>query len=214
MPSLATFYRSIPHFRAANVFNPWSERDAGTDLDPHAANARLARLRAHLRCDPLLLLLGEAAGYQGCRVSGIPFTSERLLLAGVIPRVAPPDGRLSARSTPWSEPSATIVWETLHELGLAERTILWNTFPWHPHRPGIRQSNRTPSAAEIAQGRPALSALLAAFPHVQVVAVGRKAEASLGSIGRAAASVRHPAMGGAARFRKELRAIAGTIRAR
>ena len=213
MPALAAFIRSISAYRASNVFNPWVERDPGTDRRGNGPGARLARLRAHLGCDPSLLLLGEAAGYQGCHVSGIPFTSERLLLAGAIPRIAAPAGPLSTRPTPWSEPSATIVWGTLHELGLAGRTILWNAFPWHPHRPGERQSNRTPTTAEVERGRPALAALLAAFPHVHVVAVGRKAESLLGSIGRVEAAVRHPAMGGATRFRAELRAFARRIHA-
>ena len=53
--------------------------------------------------------------------------------------------RLSTRARPWSEPSATTVWGTLRELGVAEVTLLWNAFPWHPHKPGNLQSNRTPS---------------------------------------------------------------------
>jgi uracil-DNA glycosylase len=213
MPALGAFLRSIRTYRAANVFNPWAEQDSGTDRRGNGPEARLARLRAHLRCDPSLLLLGEAAGYQGCHVSGIPFTSERLLLAGAIPRIGAPAGPLSTRPAPWSEPSATVVWGTLHELGLAGRTILWNAFPWHPHRPGNRQSNRTPTTAEVERGRPALAALLATFPHVHVVAVGRKAESLLDSIGRVEAAVRHPAMGGATRFRAELRAFARRIHA-
>jgi uracil-DNA glycosylase len=212
MPGLAGFLRRIARYRAPNVFNPWAERDPGTDRRGHGPEARLARLRAHFDCDPALLLLGEAAGYQGCHVSGIPFTSERLLLAGAIPRVAVPAGRLSTRPRPWSEPSATIVWGALHELGLAERTVLWNAFPWHPHRPGNRQSNRTPTALEVEQGRPALTALLAAFPDVHVVAVGRKAEVALRGIGRVEAAIRHPAMGGARRFRAELRSCARALR--
>ena len=78
----------------AQVFNPWRDRDPGTDAVPDAAAARLARLRAHLDTQPEWLLLGEAAGYQGAHVSGIAFTSERLLLAGEIPRVDVGAGRL------------------------------------------------------------------------------------------------------------------------
>ena len=45
------------------------------------ASLRRRRLRRYLepRAETRLLLVGEAAGYRGARVSGIPFTSERQL---------------------------------------------------------------------------------------------------------------------------------------
>lgn len=191
----------------AHVFNPWREGDPSTDRHPDAPRRRVERLRQHLDCDARLILIGEAAGYQGCHVSGIAFTSERLLLEGRIPRV-PVDERLTTRPRPWSEPSATTVWGTLHELGLAERTVLWNCFPWHPHREGELQSNRTPSREEIAAGRPLLDLLCAQWPHAQVVAVGKAAAGALEALGRSAPAVRHPSMGGATAFRDGLRQCA------
>jgi uracil-DNA glycosylase len=192
-----------------DVFNPWTQRDAGTDLHRDAAARRQARLRAHVAGDIRVLLLGEAPGYQGCHVSGIPFTSERLILAGAIPRL-PAEGRLSTRERPWSEPSATTVWGTLHELGIAGEVMLWNAYPWHPHRPGELQSNRTPTREEREQGLPVLRALLAALgPELRIFAVGRTAEASLADAGVASEALRHPSMGGAAQFRAQLRAALG-----
>lgn len=177
--------------------------DPGTDRDPKAPAARLSRLEAHLDCDARLILVGEAAGYQGCHVSGIAFTSERLILEGRIPRITATH-RLSTRPRPWSEPSATTVWGALHELDLAERTVLWNCFPWHPHHPGRLQSNRTPTRAEYALGRPVLEALCRLFPHAELIAVGRAAQAALAALGREAPCVRHPSMGGAMAFRAGL----------
>jgi len=113
-----------------NLFNPWRERC--TDDQPcNGPDAKLARLAAHLACDPKFILCGEAAGYQGCRHSGIAFTSERLLREGRIPRISPMSHRLTSRALPYSEPSATIVWGALYNLGIEERTILWNTLPMH-----------------------------------------------------------------------------------
>ena len=133
------------------LFNPW--KDVCLDDGPNnGPDAKLDRLAAHLDCDPQFIVCGEAAGYQGCRYSGIAFTSERLLLEGSIPRVALPPSRLTVRKLPWSEPSATIVWKTLYRLGLAERTILWNALQMHPHKPGNHHSNRTPTPTEIAIG--------------------------------------------------------------
>lgn len=186
------------------VFNPWTQVDDGTDALPDAPVQRLQRLRAHLDVRARWLLVGEAPGYQGCHVSGIAFTSERLLLAGAIPRVSVWQ-RLSTRSLPWSEPSATTVWGALHELGIADDTLLWNAFPWHPHGPGNLQSNRAPTPAERVQGLPVLQALLRAQPQAQVLAVGRTAAASLQDMGLNAPTLRHPSMGGAAQFRAQLR---------
>ena len=187
------------------VFNPWHDHDPGTDAFRDAAAGRLARLRAFFTARPRWLLLGEAAGYQGAHVSGIPFTSERLLLEGAIPRVHVEGRRLSTRPRPWSEPSATTVWGTLHQLGRAEDTLLWNAFPWHPHRPGVPQSNRTPTPAERRAGLPVLEALLKALPDVRCFAVGRNAAASLADVSVHATPLRHPSMGGAPAFREGLR---------
>jgi uracil-DNA glycosylase len=200
----AEFFRLLKQHRAENVFNPWTERNARDDASSNGPQARCRRLQAHLGIEPARLLIGEASGYQGCRVTGIPFTSERLINEGAIPRIGAEPARLSRRHIPWSEPSATIVWSTLRELGIAESTVLWNAFPWHPHVAGESHSNRTPTRSECAQGLPVLQALLSAFPRARLFAVGRQAERALLAIGRQAQGLRHPAMGGATRFRRTL----------
>ncbi len=71
---------------------------------------RLANLRHYLdqRRDAEVVALGEAAGYQGMRWSGIAFTSERDLL-----RWGSPFRITSDRPRGWSEPSGTIVHRVL-----------------------------------------------------------------------------------------------------
>ena len=206
---LAPFWQRLLQAATPGVFNPWLDHDAGTDLHRDAPLARRARLAAHLDTDATLILVGEAPGYQGCHVTGIPFTSERLVMAGSIPRVKASEPRLSSRHIPWSEPSATTVWGALYELGVAEHAVLWNAFPWHPHKPGNLQTNRAPTPAERETGVPVLEALLAAFPRARVFAVGRTAEASLRDAGHEAEALRHPSMGGAALFRSQLRTALG-----
>jgi uracil-DNA glycosylase len=129
-----------------------------------------------------LLLIGEAAGYRGARVSGVPFTSERQL-TGAGP----------------AESTATIVHRVLAELGIEDDVLLWNVVPTHPHRPDEPESNRPPRAAEIEASRPFLEALAVGR---QVVPVGRIAEAALGTGG-----IRHPSHGGAREFRDGLAAL-------
>ncbi len=184
----------------SGLFNPWRDR-CPHDAAGNGPEQKLARLALHLACEPEFILTGEAPGYQGCRYSGIAFTSERLLGEGAIPRIPAPGARLSTRRLPFSEPSATIVWKTLYKLGIADHTILWNAMQLHPHRADSVWSNRTPTPDEIALGAPALRMLAEAFPRARIVAVGQKAEGLLQEMGIATAgAVRHPANGGATEF--------------
>ena len=136
------------------------------------------RLAAYLeeRTDASILLVGEAPGHRGTRVSGIPLTSERQL-TGTGP----------------AEATATIVHRVLDELGLAGEVLLWNLVPTHP---GTESSNRRPTRAEVAQGAPFLAELVTGR---RIVPVGRLAHASLGGT-----YVRHPSHGGATAFRHGL----------
>jgi uracil-DNA glycosylase len=173
------------------------------------ANLRLA-LALALERGPDLLLVGEAPGYNGARRTGVPFTSERMLLGGV-PGLgqygaaqgfarATDDGRTSA------EPTATIAYRELAALGLF--AVGWNAYPFHPHRPGDDQSNRPPRAGEIKAGLAFLAATLALFPGLPVAAMGNVASRALGALDVAHARLRHPAQGGARIFAAGLRALA------
>ena len=189
------------------LFNPWRD-SCPHDCAGNGPEARLERLARHLDCDPAFILVGEAPGYQGCRYSGIAFTSERLLMEGSIPRITALTQRLSTRKLPFSEPSATIVWKTLYTLGIAERTVLWNALQLHPHRSDNLWSNRTPTPGELALGAPALRSLIAAFPAATVVAVGKKAEQLMVAMGVTPTTcVRHPANGGAKLFAAGMEAL-------
>jgi uracil-DNA glycosylase len=156
----------------------------GATFNQYAGDPRLERrVAAYLerRSAAELLLVGEAAGYRGARVSGLPFTSERQL-TGAGP----------------AEASATIVHRVLAELGLEEHVLLWNVVPTHPHRPGEPASNRRPTKREIEASRSFLEVLA---DGRDVVPLGRVAEAALGLAG-----IRHPSHGGARAFREGLAA--------
>jgi uracil-DNA glycosylase len=209
-PSRLSLARSLVATLPAGMpglFNPWRDR-CPHDAEGNGPDEKLARLALHLDCEPEFILAGEAPGYQGCRYSGIAFTSERLLGEGAIPRIPALPGRLSTRRLPFSEPSATIVWKTLRDLEIAESTILWNAMQLHPYKPNTIWSNRTPAPEEIRLGEPALRMLVEAFPHAKIVAVGKKAEGLLGEMGvKVAGAVRHPAYGGATEFASGLQAL-------
>jgi uracil-DNA glycosylase len=154
----------------------------GSTFNQYAESPLLQRrLRAYLdeRSSARWLLVGEAAGYRGARVSGLPFTSER---------------QLSGKGP--GEASATIVQRVLDELGAGPDVLLWNVVPTHPHVPGNPRSNRRPTRAEVEAARPFLRRLARGR---RVLAVGRLAHAELGG-----PYVRHPSHGGAREFRTAL----------
>ncbi|HEV7134601.1 MAG TPA: uracil-DNA glycosylase family protein [Gaiellaceae bacterium] len=147
------------------------------------SSERRARLRDYLeaRAGADTVLVGEAAGYRGARVSGLAFTSERQL-TGKGP----------------AEVSATVVHRTLAELGVEDDVLLWNVVPTHP---GTAASNRRPTRAEVDESRPFLTEVVRGR---RVVAVGRLAASVLD-----APYVRHPAHGGAVAFAAGLRHTLG-----
>src|SRR6266481_9209733 len=219
--SIEKFLRQLKTSPSGAVFNPWWQVDTENDIAPQAPRIRREQLRAYL-CDRLgkapLAIIGEALGYRGGHFSGIPITSERLLLGrktGIAPErillgITPqrtskpqkcPDG--------FSEPTATIVWSTLLRLELSSgEFVLWNAFPWHSFDPRRgRLSNRTPTNSEQSAGIPVLTAFLDLFPCDEVVALGRIADAQLKDLDVSAHYVRHPASGGAKLFRQQIATI-------
>lgn len=209
---MSDFFELLEGYSAPMVFNPWKDWDPlDNDWAPFSAQHRLKRLRQHFDCKARFILIGEAPGYQGCHFSGVPFTSESLIMKGVIPRVTSPN-RISKRERPWSEPSATVVWRVLFDLGIAETTVMWNAFPFHPYD-GLLHSNRTPKAHELDVGKEFCRRVVGNAPGSKIVAVGKKAAEVLKRIGvEPDACVRHPSMGGAREFADGMRAIsAGSI---
>lgn len=150
------------------VFNPWWQIDEENDIGSHAPAIRRKHLAAYFRerlGKARLAIVGEALGYRGGHFSGIPMTSERMLLGKHKVAVAalyerrnldnhPSNGGhkpplqilqgITPRRTSkpsvclngFSEPTATIVWGALLKLGVIPgEFVLWNAFPWHSFNP-------------------------------------------------------------------------------
>lgn len=188
-----------------DVANPY----AGMTAAAAVCRDNLQRYLTQMAVDrPAVLLVGEAPGYRGCRLTGVPFTSEEILRTHASFGANRGFQINCAETTGQREATATILWQALDELALAP--LLWNAYPFHPHRLDEPLSNRPPRAAEIRSGEPFLRALLAAYSVTMVIAVGRMAARALAAGDIAAVAVRHPAHGGAVQFRRELAtAVAG-----
>jgi len=143
----------------------------GGTFNQYAEGIRSSLLRSRLvgylaaRDTASILLVGEAPGYRGARVSGIPFTSERQLTG----------------SGP-AEATATIVHRVLRELAIEDDVLLWNVVPTHPgprRRTACRRVTRSPS------GRGS------SFPLPGDVASSPSAESPSASSGVSACGIRH-----------------------
>ena len=218
--SLGDFLQLLKRSPAGAVFNPWCESDEQNDIGRSAPVIRRKQLYAYLQKrlgKASIAVIGEAVGYRGGHFSGIPMTSERLLLGhNNKVQITPVDffssiePRRTSKSEKYpkgfSEPTATIAWSTLLQLGLKpDQFVLWNAFPWHSFdsRRGML-SNRMPNKSERAAGLPVLKSFLELFPCNQVVALGKIAAAQLGILNVVAYCIRHPACGGAKLFRQQI----------
>jgi hypothetical protein len=222
------FLRLLNLSPSGAVFNPWWEVDEQNDVGHNAPAIRRNQLRAYLEerlGKSKVAIIGEALGYRGGHFSGIPMTSERILLgkkkgngielehvfSSIKPRRTSkpkkcPDG--------FSEPTATIVWSTLLRLGLKpQQFVLWNAFPWHSFDPRRGMlSNRMPNKSDRSAGLAVLKAFLDLFSCDEIVALGNVAVSQLKEMNIECQGVRHPASGGAKLFREQIGRILQKLR--
>ena len=154
-------------------------------------------LNKMIEIKPTKLLLGEAPGYKGCGITGIAFSSERVLTENEFYK---DQGFKCLNKHPKleSEISATIVW---NELGnYPNKPLIWNIFPFHPHTKTDKRANRTPNKAELEIGTEYLTELLKIYQIDKIIALGRKPESKIKDFGYDYVYVRHPANGGKNKF--------------
>ena len=225
--SVERFIRLLRKSPSGAVFNPWWQVDKQNDAVHNAPSIRRRQLAAYLRKrlgKVKLAVIGEALGYRGGHFSGIPMTSERILLGkkgddGIKPEYVfssiKPRRTSKQKKCPdgFSEPTATIIWGTLLKLGLKpEQFVLWNAFPWHSFDPRRgKLSNRMPTKKERSAGLSVLKAFLDLFPCDEIVALGKIAASQLKELNIESHAVRHPASGGARLFRQQIAKILNEV---
>lgn len=195
----------------ANSVNPFAAD--GGDYSAMRRRNLIRYLTALQPRKPQIALIGEAPGYRGMRLTGVPFMGRKMLREGVdaLEMFGTARGYEPVQEPRWEkidgEPSGTIFWNTLAELNLLP--LVWSAYPFHPHEAGDFLSNRAPTPAEKAIGAGILRQLLAIFTPQTVIAVGNVAHETLTGLGISAIKVRHPSHGGKPEFVAGLRAFLG-----
>jgi uracil-DNA glycosylase len=159
-----------------------------------------------LQYNPNILLIGEAPGYRGCRLTGIPFTSgeviknsKHTIFKELGSEIVPPQII--------SENTATILWEFLGSTKSVP--ILWNAFPFHPHQSDNPESNRKPDVSEIKEGETYLRIIYDLFKPRKLCSLGRVGESILKELfpKNTTTYIRHPSYGGKEKFIKGMNKV-------
>lgn len=165
----------------------------------------LQRIRSN---NSKVMLIGEAPGYHGCRLSGIAFTSEDKFTEDIIPGIMGKDlgYKIYSKGEPEREFSASTVWPKLKDWYNAHGSVplLWNICPFHPHKENDFMSNRTPKKKEIERGIKYFLELVDIFDIQHIGCIGKKSYNTIKTMGlnTSLEYLRHPSCGGKTEFEK------------
>ena len=139
--SIGDFVRRLAQTKVDGpVTNQYTALDSG-GIKGQANAIRRQNLRLYLgqmaAARPLALLVGEAPGYRGCRLTGVPFTSEAILLDEGI----------------WPFGARAGYCKTAERQGIvkeATATMIWSSDVWKNNsRPFRENTGSTPPPLEI-----------------------------------------------------------------
>jgi uracil-DNA glycosylase len=152
------------------------------------------------------MLVAEAPGYSGCNITGIPFTTVKILNEKPHPIFNDLEKELF-KGKVFSDISGAIIWEYLSDK--EKIPLFWNSFPFHPYKKYKKLSNRKPTKFEISEGISYIDDLIAIFKPKHILALGRYGQESLQNIypNRQIEYIRHPSYGGKEEFIKGMEII-------
>ncbi|MDR1691409.1 MAG: uracil-DNA glycosylase [Rickettsiales bacterium] len=210
----------LKNYKSSIAFNPWNESDVLHDIGEQAPLIREENLKKYLeqRENAQYLLIAEGLSYQGGHFTGIAMTSERQLLNDIDGKIfkgqkqrTSDKGKLLNKGLAtlsekgFTENTGTIVWNTLSDLTDSFNWINWNAFPFHPFKENNYLSNRTPVEKEVKEAEFFLDEFLKTFGQgKKIIAIGNYSELVLNRLKKDFIKVRHPANGGATKFRNQV----------
>lgn len=173
-------------------------------------NVLLSNLRVYLEYlvenPPDYALVGEAPGYKGCLLTGIPFTSQHILKNSdnVFFNLCREKLHILGAQR---ENTASVIWKQFDK---CQTPLFWNAFPYHPHTDKNKNTNRKPTVSEIKEGRVILEIVLKLVKPKIIIGVGQASHVALTklNLSNSFQKVRHPSYGGVKEF------IGGLERAR
>lgn len=194
---------SVPS--AAGFTNFYSPRDEENAVRRHNLTLYFRDVRERA---PRVLMVGECPGYRGTKVTGVPFADAPIVLGGIreLGMFGVQNGYRPPLEEhyPKKEQTSTVMWRVLAQQQLVP--LLWASFPFHSYGDEL-DTNRTPSTEELLIGKGFLQKILRDWSIETVIAVGRVAERTLGTLGVQCSHVRHPARGGEREFSSGIAAL-------
>jgi len=179
--------------------------------NPYLVNDLAENLRVYLEAmlkikGKRILLVGEAPGYKGCKITGIPFSSGDVFETIEHPFLKKIKKKIKLDRIE-KENTASIVWRYLADKKTTP--LFWNSFPYHPHPKNDVNKNRAPSRQEIEQGVVYLRALNQLFKPKIIAGIGNAGVkcAQLAFPEIEVAYIRHPSFGGKMDFIKGMNTI-------
>ncbi|MFX1453827.1 MAG: uracil-DNA glycosylase [Promethearchaeota archaeon] len=161
-----------------------------------------------------ILFLGEAAGYKGCRITGVPFSANYNIKNSKCfsqLRKSLFLGQIDEKR----ESTSTIFHEFINKKpSIYNKIVVWNVFPFHSYDSGNHNSNRTPSHQELVEGQDFILDLFKIFKFKQYYPIGASAETCLTEMRVNNIippfeffRIRHPSHGGKVDFIKGMKRI-------